>query len=87
MGFFFALFTEKKQTLHDLLADTFVVYGKNQRSIADAWIENVRNLFRSVPHFSNKSTLSQLERLQALRDQGALTEQEFQEQKRKILGS
>ncbi len=78
IGFFFALFTQKKQTLHDLLADTLVVYGRRECSIADAWMASVRELFHSGP-------LSQLERLQALRDRGTLTEEEFQEQKRKIL--
>ncbi len=87
IGFFFALFTQKKQALHDLLADTLVVYGRSERPIADAWMASVRELFRSGPLSANESfsALSQLERLQALRDKGTITEEEFQEQKQKIL--
>ncbi len=80
LGFFVALFTEKKQTVHDLVADTLVVDGRSDRAIGDAWITGVRELFNM-----EGSSVSELERLQALRDRGALTEEEFQEQKRKIL--
>ena len=88
LGFFFALFTRKKQALHDMLADTLVVYGKSEILVADAWAEAVRALYRSCWRVPNKpsDTLAQLERLQALLDKGALTEQEFQDQKRKVLG-
>ncbi len=84
-GFFFAFFTEKKQALHDLLADTMVVYGKSERPVVDVWISSVKQVFRF--NFSDNSALiiSQLERLQVLRDRGVLTEEEFQDQKRKIL--
>lgn len=87
IGFVFALFTQKKQTLHDLLADTVVVYGRSEKSIADAWMASVRELFHSGSWSTSGSSgaISQLERLQALRDKGALTEEEFQEQKRKII--
>lgn len=87
IGFFFALFTQRKQTLHDLLADTLVVYGRSERPIADVWMANVRELFQASPSsaYESTSTLSQLERLQALRNNGSLTEEEFQQQKRRIL--
>jgi uncharacterized RDD family membrane protein YckC len=87
IGFFFAIFTRKKQTLHDLLSDTLVVYGRSDYPIADAWLKGVKDLFQfdSFPSQESSQTLDQLERLQALRNQGALTEEEFQEQKRKIL--
>ncbi len=86
IGFFFALFTTKKQTLHDLLADTFVVYGRSEDSIGDAWVENIKGLFPTGSTVeSDSSTLSQLERLQKLRDAGTLSEEEFQVQKKKIL--
>ncbi|MGK5081717.1 RDD family protein [Bdellovibrionota bacterium FG-1] len=89
IGFFFALFNPKKQTLHDLLADTLVVYGRSERPIADAWMAQIRELFQSSPAptepTETPSVLSQLERLQALRDKAALTEDEFQEQKRALL--
>jgi uncharacterized RDD family membrane protein YckC len=88
IGFFFALFTSRKQALHDMMADTFVVYGRSERSIADAWTKSVRELFhmgQSASSRTDESALSQLERLQALRDKGTLTDEEFSQQKAKIL--
>jgi uncharacterized RDD family membrane protein YckC len=86
-GYLIALFTSKRQTLHDLLAETLVVYGRSERPIADAWLESVRDLFQATPLATGSlnSSLSQLERLQELRNSGALTEEEFQAQKAKIL--
>ena len=46
LGHALALFTERKQSLHDLVADTVVVYGRREVSMADAWIEQVREVFR-----------------------------------------
>ena len=48
IGFFLALFTEKKQALHDLLADTLVVNGRSARPIVDTWMETVRSLYRQL---------------------------------------
>lgn len=86
IGFLFALFNQRKQTLHDLIADTLVVYGRSEKPISDAWVTNIKKIFQSSHINSNASeTISQLERLQALRTSGALTEEEFQNQKREIL--
>ena len=46
IGFFFACFTQRKQALHDLFANTVVVYGKKERPILKAWIDTVRHPFR-----------------------------------------
>lgn len=46
IGYLFAFFTERKQTLHDLLAETVVVYGRSERSIPEAWAESIKKLFR-----------------------------------------
>ncbi len=89
IGFIFALFTPKRQALHDFLADTLVVYGRSSRSIADAWVASMRELFQMTPLAESSRPsdggLEQLERLQALREKGALSEDEFQAQKQKIL--
>ncbi len=92
VGFFFALFTRRKQTLHDMLADTFVVYGRSEQAMADAWLASVKDCLSSIGVTSGTSattasTLVQLERLQALREKGALSEEEFQAAKNKLLGS
>lgn len=94
LGFFVALFNSRKQTLHDLLAETIVVYGRSEQPIGEAWLSAMRAVFHSNPidgspsgvtSATSESKISQLERLQNLRDKGALTEEEFLEQKKKIL--
>jgi hypothetical protein len=93
----FALFSSRKQTLHDLLADTTVVYGRSEASIADAWVDETKALFRATETVSSGpsnstftyenrgSVADQLERLQALRDRGTITSEEFEAAKRKVL--
>lgn len=89
VGFLFAFFTKRKQALHDILSETVVIYGRSEDSVADAWVETVKSTFRSAQDAAkplmSQSKLDQLERLQKLRDQGTLTEEEFQTQKAKIL--
>lgn len=85
LGYFFALITQRRQALHDLLADTVVVFGRNEKPVVDAWIETSREVFGGLKPNSADS-LTKLERLQALREKGAITEDEFQAQKKAILG-
>jgi uncharacterized RDD family membrane protein YckC len=93
IGYFFAIFSSRKQTLHDILADTVVVYGRSDVAIADAWVETTKELFHagqsnfgsSSSGASSQTVAEQLERLQALRDRGSLTQDEFEAAKRKIL--
>lgn len=91
IGFVFAFFTKRKQTLHDLLADTLVVYGRSDLAVGDAWMESVKKIFRfDGSPFAAKnggSAVAQLERLQVLREKGALTEDEFQREKARILSA
>lgn len=87
LGHFMALFTEKKQALHDLVAETQVCVGELPGTLMDAWIEQVKGAF-STPLPSggpSRELLDDLERLKKLRDQGALTEEEFQAEKMRIL--
>ena len=81
LGHFFAFFSRKKQTLHDMLAETVVVYGRSDQSMADAWMQACRDMFNRTSDHS----ISALERLEALREKGALTQEEFEAAKRKIL--
>lgn len=107
IGFFFALFTKRKQTLHDMLADTVVVYGRSEAPIADAWVASSKEVFRagqsalatpnstsnSSPNSSasssnqNESVVSQLDRLQNLRAQGAISLEEYESAKKKLLST
>jgi uncharacterized RDD family membrane protein YckC len=83
-----ALFTDRKQALHDIVAETVVVYGRNEASVVDAWVDSFQSVFR-IPSDGAKSSdsISALERLQALHERGALSKEEFEAEKRKILGA
>ena len=85
LGYSFALFTKKRQSLHDLAADTTVVYGRSDGSASSFWANSARSVFSSRI-FVREDSLSKLERLQSLREKGGLSEDEFQTAKKKILG-
>lgn len=89
-----ALFTPRRQTLHDLVADTLVVPGQVTGEAGRAWLDEVkvvyewfRALFNSQGggFASEKAKLDLIERLNSLRASGALTEAEYQTRKAKIL--
>ncbi|OFZ52915.1 MAG: hypothetical protein A2428_07280 [Bdellovibrionales bacterium RIFOXYC1_FULL_54_43] len=84
IGHVVALFTEKRQAVHDLLADTVVVSGHSEHDAMVAWSSALRELFRATKN-SPQDKLARLERLQALRERGAISEEEFQAEKKKLL--
>lgn len=84
IGHLFAFFTERKQALHDLVADTVVIYGRSERSIFDAWVDQVKSIFGSHS-VSDSSQADEIERLQDLKDKGVLTEEEFRKAKSRVL--
>lgn len=49
LGYILAFFTQRKQTLHDLILDTVVVYGRYEGSVTDEWIDALKKLFRAQP--------------------------------------
>ncbi len=84
--YFVALFTARRQALHDLIAESVVVYGREEGSLWDAGMVQTRSVFRGAAQTIDSSTqLARLERLDALRKSGALSEEEFQREKQKIL--
>lgn len=89
IGYFMAFFTKRKQGLHDILAETVVIYGRSDEAIADAWVDAVKGTFRSAQEAAKplmpQTKFEQLERLRKLRDDGTLTEDEFQAEKAKVL--
>lgn len=94
LGHVVALFSRRRQTMHDMLAETFVVYGRSESHIGDAWLRTSKDLFKGIslpsglnntPSAQDQSFVTQLERLQALRNSGALSEQEFEIAKQKVL--
>jgi uncharacterized RDD family membrane protein YckC len=88
-GHLLAFFTERRQALHDLVSDTVVIYGRSERAPVDAWVDQLKAVFRGVtmssPEPAGSARLVELERLHALRVQGALTEEEFQREKARLL--
>lgn len=87
LGYLLALFTNRKQTLHDLAADTVVVYGRATQPVGRAWMDSVRSLFGALDSgTSGADALSRLERLHNLKEKGALSEREFESEKSRILG-
>ncbi len=94
IGFLIALFTSKKQSLHDLLAETIVIYGRSEKPVGDAWLDSIKEFFgmgkKNFDLFTSNSTntdsiVSQLERVESLYAKGALTEKEFLAAKNQIL--
>lgn len=47
LGHLAAFFTEKKQALHDMLADSVVVPGVTGGAVLDAWADQLKSLFTS----------------------------------------
>lgn len=89
LGHLFYFLDQKRQALHDLLAHSLVIYGKNEKSsLIDAWIKEIRCLFDSKLSCKsrNDSLYFELEKLHELRERGVLTEEEFNHEKQKILG-
>lgn len=114
IGCIIAFFSARKQSLHDLLADTVVVDGQSEAPIGDSWVENTRTVFQSVlgtssqtspqvpPETSSSAGASaagssstgakrpeeslamELERLHALKEKGAITQDEYEAAKKKL---
>lgn len=84
--YLFAFFTDRRQALHDLVAETVVVYGRAEIPAADAWVGVAREVFHVSASQPEGGKLTDLERLQSLYERGALSKEEFEEEKRKILG-
>jgi len=45
IGHLFAFFTDRHQAFHDIIAETVVVYGRQEIAIVDAWVEQIRVIF------------------------------------------
>ncbi len=97
LPYLLALFTDKKQALHDIVADTVVVEGAPNMPVVEAWVQSFQTVFGLQKSGSSASgvtgstgtgdSIAALERLTALYERGALSKEEFEAEKRKILGS
>lgn len=89
VGHFFAIFTERKQAAHDLVAETVVVHGVSQVAVGDAWVNSFRSIMKGMDTTTTYTApagdkLETLERLHGLKIKGAITEEEFQREKAKL---
>lgn len=97
IGFFMVAFTEKKQGLHDLLAETLVVKQASPTvNYLEAWVDEVQSVFNigktSVESRTSgsgsgpaTSVAAQIEELHQLYSRGILTEEEFTRKKEELL--
>jgi predicted heme/steroid binding protein len=97
LGHVVACFTDKRQAVHDLVADSIVVKGEvTDVRVAEAWVGTLQRLFGAgqdvfekfsseVPRASKKTRYDELERIFELWKKGALTEEEYTHLKRQLL--
>lgn len=91
LGYILALFTEKNQTLHDLIARTVVVNKSVPvENVFHTWWQNFqdvlgRKIDLQMPGSQRDEVTFQIEELYRLYKSGVLTEQEFQAKKSELL--
>jgi uncharacterized RDD family membrane protein YckC len=101
IGHFLALFTERRQAVHDLVADSLVVRGENvDARFIDSWLDSFKRLFgagqkafRTIQSEASdragrptgRGRYDELDRLFELRQKGAITEAEYDRLKAEIL--
>ena len=84
LGFLVQPFTKKRQTWHDMLADCLVVKNTQQNArVADADLPE-----RAKHHYCDpKDKYTHLATLKKLKDDGAITDEEYAIEKKKLLDS
>ena len=96
IGYFMNLFTEKKQTLHDMVAQVYVIKSAAPKDLNyfDTWVDTTKNLFAVLSNDSkqvynqtseNKTSIQSLEELHRLFQSGVITQQDYDAKKEEIL--
>ncbi len=97
VGHALALFSEKRQAVHDLVADSVVIRGENVGvRFLDAWLDSLKQLFGAgqkayekiqsqVPSPARRNQYDELDRLFELHKKGALTDAEYQRLKSELM--
>lgn len=92
LGYLISLFTEKRQTLHDLIADTIVVNERfAENNFWQIFLSQSKIIFSSESHpssgasYENKISAESLEDLYNLYQKGILTEEEYKAKKEEYL--
>ncbi|MFZ4404351.1 MAG: RDD family protein [Pseudobdellovibrionaceae bacterium] len=87
LGYIISIFTDKRQTLHDLVAGTLVIRkASSEINYLDAWFSEVKSIFafsNAKPPTTNPN--HPLEELHQLFTKGLITEAEYQDKKAEIL--
>ena len=88
LGYFISLFTEKKQTFHDLIAETVVVeetFAEN--NFWQIFVAQCKVLFKTDSNSADpqKTSYQSLEELYNLYQKGILTEEEYKVKKEEYL--
>ncbi len=82
LTYFFAFFTRRRQSLHDLILKQLVIEASTEADLVSSATQTAQGLF-AQPFTS--SNLTELKQLHELYQAGAITEQEYQERKAKLL--
>ena len=88
IGYIIVAFTEKKQALHDMIADTIVVFKPAPQGVnyLDAWINEIQAAFGFSGESQKSSSPTQkLEELHSLFTKGLITEAEYNQKKEELL--
>ncbi len=96
IGYLMNLFTEKKQTLHDMAAEVYVVKAAAPKDLNyfDTWVDTIKNLFAVLSNDNkqvynqtsdNKTSIQSLEELHRLFQSGVITQQDYDAKKAELL--
>lgn len=95
IGYFMNLFTAKRQTLHDMVADVYVIKAEApELNYFDTWVDTVKNLFGALSNDNkqvynqpadNKNSIQSLEELHRLFQSGVITQQDYDAKKEELL--
>lgn len=84
------LFTARKQTIHDMVANTLVIEGRRDGDPLEAWVDEIKKVVDWVREkigrpSPERDRIELLEKLVRLRDSGAITEEEFKTRKAAVM--
>ncbi len=96
IGYFMNLFTAKRQTLHDMVAEVYVIKAAAPKDLNyfDTWVDTVKSLFGALSNDNkqvynqpseNKSSIQSLEELHRLFQSGVITQQDYDSKKAELL--
>lgn len=97
LGHWVAVISHRRRALHDLICDSEVVEGSVGDDLWTAWADELRSAFRQTASSTSERTsggsslredearLALLEKLQELKEKGAISPEEYETEKRRVL--